>query len=72
MIEARNCIVSLIFVNNVRVSIGSSGQTKCNDSFLQAFAKAQKTKAYFKRYQVKFKRRRGIFHFFLFILMNHI
>lgn len=26
----------------------------------QAFVKAQKTKAYFKRYQVKFKRRRGM------------
>lgn len=26
----------------------------------QAFVKAQKTKAYFKRFQVKFKRRRGI------------
>lgn len=26
---------------------------------MQAFAKAKKTKAYFKRYQVKYKRRRG-------------
>ena len=31
--------------------------------FLQAFAKAKKTKAYFKRFQVKYKRRRGIWNF---------
>ena len=30
-----------------------------NISVSQAFVKAQKTRAYFKRYQVKFKRRRG-------------
>jgi len=27
---------------------------------LKAFVKAQKSRAYFKRYQVKFKRRRGV------------
>lgn len=29
-------------------------------SVFQVFVRAQKSKAYFKRYQVKFKRRRGI------------
>ena len=31
------------------------------DLFLQAFVKVIKNKAYFKRFQVKFKRRRGQF-----------
>lgn len=30
----------------------------CLSSFAKAFVKVQKTKAYFKRYQVKFRRRR--------------
>uniref|UniRef100_A0A2P2MT65 Uncharacterized protein n=1 Tax=Rhizophora mucronata TaxID=61149 RepID=A0A2P2MT65_RHIMU len=41
-----------------------------------AFVKAQKTKAYFKRFQVKFKRRRGIvvvshYHEYAFSLLFH-
>ena len=42
---------------------------------MQAFVKAQKSKAYFKRFQVKFKRRRGIafvFHDSYFILFCSI
>ncbi|CAN0473761.1 unnamed protein product, partial [Laminaria digitata] len=42
----------------VRFAAVAAGVATCPSDALQAFVKVQKTKAYFKRYQVKFRRRR--------------